>query len=101
MHFEGKQASRWYRTGDLASHDAQAGLLYGGRIDNQVKMRGYRVDVQEVEAVIRRLGGSDLVAVVPKACLWLWLYRIINGHPQGMYSAIAGLDGSAGFDRAT
>ncbi|PXX40333.1 amino acid adenylation domain-containing protein [Undibacterium pigrum] len=65
MRFEGKQASRWYRTGDLASHDAQAGLLYGGRIDNQVKIRGYRVEVQEVEAVIRRLGGSDLVAVVP------------------------------------
>ncbi|MFZ3000481.1 MAG: amino acid adenylation domain-containing protein [Undibacterium umbellatum] len=65
MHFEGKQASRWYRTGDLASFDAQAGLLYGGRIDNQVKIRGYRVEVQEVEAVIRRLGGSDLVAVVP------------------------------------
>ncbi len=64
MHFEGKQAKRWYRTGDLASVDAEVGLLYCGRIDNQVKIRGYRVEVQEVEAVIRRLGGSDLVAVV-------------------------------------
>ncbi|MFZ6775763.1 amino acid adenylation domain-containing protein [Undibacterium sp. Ji83W] len=65
MHFEGKQAQRWYRTGDLACVDAKVGLLYCGRIDNQVKIRGYRVEVQEVEAVIRRLGGSDLVAVVP------------------------------------
>ncbi len=65
LHIEGKQAQRWYRTGDLASYDAETGLLYAGRIDNQIKIRGYRVEVQEVEAVIRRLGGTDLVAVVP------------------------------------
>lgn len=65
LRFEGRLAQRWYRTGDLACIDAQAGLLYCGRIDNQVKIRGYRVEIQEVEAVIRRLGGSDLVAVVP------------------------------------
>lgn len=63
--FDGKAATRWYRTGDLASVDPEAGLLYCGRIDNQVKIRGYRVEIQEVEAVIRRLGGSDVVAVVP------------------------------------
>ena len=65
LNFAGKTATRWYRSGDLARLDAQAGLLYCGRIDNQVKIRGYRVELQEVEALIRRLGGSDLVAVVP------------------------------------
>lgn len=65
MRFDGKTATRWYRSGDLACLDQEAGLLYCGRIDNQVKIRGYRVELQEVEAVIRRLGGSDLVAVVP------------------------------------
>jgi len=65
LEFPGKRAPRWYRSGDLARVDAQAGLLYCGRIDKQVKIRGYRVEMQEVEALIRRLGGSDLVAVVP------------------------------------
>jgi acyl-CoA synthetase (AMP-forming)/AMP-acid ligase II len=65
MRFEGRSALRWYRSGDLARLVPEAGLLYCGRIDKQVKIRGYWVELQEVEAVIRRLGGSDLVAVVP------------------------------------
>ncbi|MDK9557687.1 amino acid adenylation domain-containing protein [Marinobacter sp. M216] len=41
---------RAYRTGDLVSRDAAGDLLYRGRIDNQVKISGYRVELSEVEA---------------------------------------------------
>ena len=47
---------RIYRTGDLA-HRTSDGVLYlHGRIDSQVKVRGHRVELEEIEA---RLAGCD------------------------------------------
>ena len=54
----------WYRTGDLARFDELEGLIFMGRRDDQVKLRGYRVHLGEVEAAIRRVTRADLVAVV-------------------------------------
>ncbi|MEU4744993.1 amino acid adenylation domain-containing protein, partial [Actinosynnema sp. NPDC023658] len=47
-----------YRTGDLARHLPGGELEYLGRVDDQVKVRGFRVEPTEVEAV---LGGHDAV----------------------------------------
>lgn len=55
----------WYRTGDLASVDDRYGLLFHGRVDRQVKMRGNRVELQEIEGAIRRTVGCATVAVIP------------------------------------
>ena len=46
-HLGGQRA---YRTGDLVSWNGKSELLYHGRIDNQVKISGYRVELSEVEA---------------------------------------------------
>jgi D-alanine--poly(phosphoribitol) ligase subunit 1 len=55
---------RWYLTGDLASVDA-AGIFHClGRIDNQVKVLGYRVELEEVDAHLRAVSGIDLVGAV-------------------------------------
>jgi acyl-coenzyme A synthetase/AMP-(fatty) acid ligase len=54
----------WYRTGDLVERDPRYGLVYRGRVDQQLKVRGFRVEAQEVESHIRAASGSDLVAVV-------------------------------------
>jgi len=43
----------WYRTGDLAAVDARGNLVYRGRKDDQIKIRGHRVELQEVEAAAR------------------------------------------------
>lgn len=59
------QGDRWYRTGDLGTFATEVGFIYRGRADHQVKLRGYRVELQEIEAVVRAASGSDLVAVVP------------------------------------
>ncbi|MEU1662147.1 AMP-binding protein [Streptomyces sparsogenes] len=53
----------WYRTGDRVSRgDGQ--LVHLGRLDHQVKVRGYRVELGEVEACLRRHPGvTDAVVV--------------------------------------
>ncbi len=61
----GCTATRWYRSGDLAMLDAAGVLHYRGRIDRQVKLRGYRVELQEIEAQLRVFSGTNEVAVVP------------------------------------
>ena len=45
---------RLYRTGDAAKLDPQGRLQFLGRIDNQVKVRGHRVELDEVSAAVRR-----------------------------------------------
>ncbi|MGB8193182.1 MAG: amino acid adenylation domain-containing protein [Chitinophagaceae bacterium] len=45
---------RLYRTGDLVQWNAQNELIYCGRIDEQVQVRGIRVELREIEAVLFR-----------------------------------------------
>ena len=48
----GGVADRWLRTGDLTEIRADGLLRFVGRADRQIKTRGYRVELDEVEAAI-------------------------------------------------
>ncbi len=52
---------RWYRTGDVALRDSDGRYHHLGRIDNQLKERGYRVELEDVEAQLRAV--SDAISV--------------------------------------
>jgi amino acid adenylation domain-containing protein len=55
---------RWYHTGDLVRQTAD-GLAYLGRLDDQVKIAGVRVEPLEVERVLERLTAPAAVVAVP------------------------------------
>ncbi|HEX7396078.1 MAG TPA: D-alanine--poly(phosphoribitol) ligase subunit DltA [Propionibacteriaceae bacterium] len=53
-----------YRTGDLGHLDADGMLHFGGRLDGQVKLHGYRIELEDVENNLRRVIGVQQAAVV-------------------------------------
>ncbi len=60
----GEDGARLYRTGDLARFLPDGRLAFLGRIDRQVKLRGFRVEPEEVESTLRQVPDVVEAAVI-------------------------------------
>lgn len=65
--FAGDPKARMYRTGDLVRYDDEGRLHFLGRTDFQVKIRGCRVELPEVEAALEQHPAVSRAVVVAQA----------------------------------
>jgi amino acid adenylation domain-containing protein len=62
----GRGGERMYRSGDSAYRAANGELFYLSRIDDQIKVRGYRIEPREVELCLAKHAGTRIVKVMPQ-----------------------------------
>ena len=82
---------RMYRTGDLARWVPGRGVEYLGRSDRQVKIRGHRVEIGEVEAELGALPGVSAAAAVVRS----------DGGPTRLVGYVVPATSRPGADEAT
>ncbi|MCF5170057.1 non-ribosomal peptide synthetase [Pseudomonas canadensis] len=80
----GEAGARLYRTGDRARWNADGVIEYLGRLDQQVKLRGFRVEPEEIEARMLALEGIAQAVV-----------RVRDGQLIGYFTAQGELDEEA------
>jgi amino acid adenylation domain-containing protein len=81
------EPARVYRTGDVGHWSAEGLLYFDGRLDRQVKVRGHRIEPEEIERAAQEVAGVGSAAVVPVgdadgACEELCLFYVsLTGGP--------------------
>ncbi|HXU46220.1 MAG TPA: condensation domain-containing protein, partial [Thermoanaerobaculia bacterium] len=64
--FAARPGERLYATGDLARYRPDGAIEFAGRIDGQIKIRGFRVELGEIEAALHRHPAVREVAVIDR-----------------------------------
>lgn len=78
------EGTRWYRSGDLARQDADGCFHHLGRIDNQVKIFGHRVELEDIDTHLRQACHSESAMAVA--------WPVKHGSAQGIVAFVAGSD---------
>jgi acyl-coenzyme A synthetase/AMP-(fatty) acid ligase len=75
---------KWYLSGDLAYLDPLGRFHILGRTDNQVKVLGNRIELEDVEAHLRAVCGTELVAAVA--------WPVAHGTADGIVAFVADME---------
>lgn len=82
-------SGRWYRTGDLVRALPDGGLEFLGRIDDQIKVHGNRVESGEIQATLTDIGGIRDAFVLARddgsGTKQLVGYLVPNRHEQPLW----------------
>ena len=76
------EGERWYLTGDLGVEDEDGIFHHLGRLDNQVKVLGNRIELEEIEMHLRAASQSDHVAAVA--------WPLSDGSAKGIVGFVSG-----------
>lgn len=87
VRLKGTGEQPWYRTGDLVRQDKRGCLYYLGRRDFQVKINGYRVELQEIDLVLRQAAATELAVAIP--------WPLSEGSASGIVGVLSGSDGTS------
>ncbi|WP_040788842.1 non-ribosomal peptide synthetase [Nocardia paucivorans] len=82
---------RWYRTGDMARYWPDGTIEFLGRADHQVQIRGYRVELGEVESALRTVPGVRHAVAAVIGDRSPVLAAAVAGDPQGLGDITAAL----------
>lgn len=86
--FTGADGTAWYRTGDIGRRSADFGAVFVSRVDDQVKVNGYRIELHEIDAAVARASGSAEVAAIA------WPITA-DGHAEGIVAFVVAPKASA------
>ncbi|MEW6734839.1 MAG: amino acid adenylation domain-containing protein, partial [Acidobacteriota bacterium] len=64
--YSSQAGARLYRTGDLARYLDDGNIEFLGRLDHQVKLRGYRIELAEIESVLRQHSSVQECVVIAR-----------------------------------
>ncbi|WP_460415195.1 amino acid adenylation domain-containing protein [Pseudomonas sp. microsymbiont 2] len=89
--FDDAPGARMYRSGDLVRWQADGTLEYLGRNDEQVKIRGVRVELAEIETALARHGAvQECVVLLQDGQLTAWFIGVAEVEPRELHEHLAG-----------
>ena len=84
---DGPHTGRWYRTGDIGRIRADGEMVFDGRLDHQKKVRGHRVELEFIEAIVEDHPDIDLAVA-----------EIARSPADGLDEVVAGVLRNDGAD---
>ncbi|MBQ6265328.1 MAG: AMP-binding protein [Clostridia bacterium] len=79
---------KYYKTGDIAKYNKDKQIIILGRIDNQVKINGIRIELEDIENIIEIKLGIKTIAFKPQQLTGLIVICQANDYKENLFSQL-------------